>query len=70
MIHKTDIHVGDIVVSYANILEVIKINKNAFGYKSYPVKFIGSLPLPGLQKDEFQAKNVKLFDSRKRLSKK
>ena len=55
------IKVGDFVIAYGDIAEVIKVNKSKFGYKSFRVKYLGNPPLPGISEDEFAARYIKIY---------
>jgi hypothetical protein len=64
-VSPNSIHLGDFVIAYSDIAEVIKINKSTFGYKSYRVRFLGRPPLPTTLEDEFPAVYVRFFQNRK-----
>lgn len=58
------INIGDFVIAYSDLAEVIGIKKSTFGQKSFRVKFLDKPPLPTTPEDEFPAKYVKLYSKR------
>lgn len=68
-ITNPNIKVGDFVIAYGDIAEVIKIKKSKFGYKSYRVKYLGKSPLPGIIEDEFSGRYINLFQRKTTVTK-
>lgn len=62
-----DIKVGDFVLAYGDLAEVLEITKSAYAYRSYRVKYLAEKPKPEIQEDWFPARYVQLFHTRARF---
>lgn len=66
--NKPPIRVGDFVIAYNDLAEVIAIKVSKFGQKSFRVKFLERDPLPNMSEDEFPAQYVNLYQKRSVLT--
>jgi hypothetical protein len=67
---RPDIKVGDFVVVGNNLAQVVKVNiSKGYGYKSFRVRYLKELPLPGIIQDEVPGDWVRLLYKREPLVK-
>jgi hypothetical protein len=59
-----DINVGDFVLAYGDLGEVVEIRESDYGYRSYRVRYMAEKPMPNLQEDWFPARYVQRFYTR------
>jgi hypothetical protein len=53
-----DISVGDFVLAYGDLAEVIEVEESRYAYRSYRVRYIAEKPKPTIQEDWFPARYV------------
>lgn len=59
-----DIQVGDFVLAYGDLAEVLEIRESPYGYRSYRVCYLAEKPKPEIQEDWFPARYVQRFYTR------
>ena len=64
---KPNIEVGDFVVAYGDLAEVLRVNKSRFGYRSFQFKYLETPPIPTIPIDEMPAQYVQLYMKRKTI---
>lgn len=65
---KPDITVGDFVLAYGDLAEVVKVNKGKVGYRSFRVRYLETPPIPTIPVDEMPARYVRLYQKRKPIA--
>lgn len=63
------IKIGDFVIAYNDLAEVVAINISKFDQKSFRVRFLERSPIPNMPEDEFPAQYVRLYQRRSILTK-
>lgn len=53
--------VGDFVLAYDDLGEVLEVAESDFGYRSYRVLYLAERPLPNIDEDWFPAQNVRVL---------
>jgi hypothetical protein len=51
--------VGDFVVAYGDLAEVLAVSRSEFGYESYHVRYLSERPLPDVEEDWHPAQHVR-----------
>lgn len=59
--------VGDFVLAYGDLAEVLDTGDSEFGYRSYKVLYLDGSPMPNIAEDWFPAQNVRVLFSREQL---
>ncbi len=59
-----DIEVGDFVLAYGDLAEVLEIKESRYAYRSYRVRYLAEKPKPTIQEDWFPARYVQRFYTR------
>jgi hypothetical protein len=59
--------VGDFVLAYGDLAEVLDTAESEFGYRSYKVFYLDESPMPDITADWFPAQNVRVLFTRKGL---
>ncbi|MFA5033952.1 MAG: hypothetical protein WC614_13170 [bacterium] len=59
-----DIQVGDFVLAYSDLAEVIEVKESKYGYRSYRIRYLAEKPKPEIQEDWFPAFYVQKFYTR------
>jgi hypothetical protein len=59
--------VGDFVLAYGDLAEVLDTADSEFGYRSYKVLYLDGSPMPDITEDWFPAQNVRVLFSRDQL---
>ncbi|MCJ7805826.1 hypothetical protein MUP46_04275 [Patescibacteria group bacterium] len=62
------IKIGDFVIAYSELAEVVVVRTSKFGQKSFRVRFLEKSPLPNMPEDEFPAQYVQLYKKRSPLT--
>ena len=62
-----DIKVGDFVVAYGNLAEVLEVSQTTYGYRSYRVQYLAERPMPEIEEDWFPAMHVALLYTQTRM---
>ncbi len=58
-----NIKVGDFVLAYGDLAEVMEIKDSTYGYRSYHILYLAEKPKPEIQEDWFPAKYIqRIFD--------
>lgn len=63
------IELGDFVLAYGNLAEVLEIKQSQFGYRSYKVRYLAEKPKPDIQEDWFPALHIRLLFKRSQFYK-
>lgn len=59
-----NIKVGDFVLAYGDLAEVLEIKESSYGYRSYRILYLAEKPKPNIKEDWFPAKYIqRIFDS-------
>ncbi len=56
--HVRDHEIGDLVLAYGDLAEVVDVAESEFGYRSYKVKYLSKPPIPDISEDWFPAEYV------------
>ncbi len=56
-----EMEIGNIVLAYGNLAEVIDIRISSYGYRSYHVRYLAEKPMPHISEDWFPAYLVQLL---------
>lgn len=56
--------VGEFVLAYGDLAEVLEIARSAFGYEAYRVRYLAERPLPEVDEDWFPAKYIRRLYTR------
>jgi hypothetical protein len=59
-----EISVGDFVLAYGDLAEVLEVSQTDYGYKSYKIKYLAEKPKPNIQEDWFPAAHIKKLYTR------
>jgi hypothetical protein len=59
-----DIQVGDFVLAYGDLAEIVDVRESPYGYRSYRVRYLAEKPKPNIQEDWFPARYVQRFYTR------
>ena len=59
--------VGDFVLAYGDLAEVLDVAESGFGYRSYKVLYVSASPMPGIDEDWFPAQFVRVMWSKQGL---
>lgn len=62
-----DIEVGDFVLAYGDLAEIVEIRVSDYAYRSYRVRYLAEKPKPNIQEDWFPARYVRLFYNKQRF---
>lgn len=62
-----DIEIGDFVLAYSDLGEVVDIRESVYGYRSYRVRYIAEKPLPQIEQDWFPPRYVQRLYTRTQL---
>jgi hypothetical protein len=57
----TNIMVGDFVLAYGDLAEVIEVKSSPFGYRCYKIRYLAERPIPEIEEDFFPAQYVRLI---------
>lgn len=61
MLMDTKIEVGDFVLAYGYLAEVLEVKVSSYGYRCYKVLYLNKRPIPEIEEDFFPAQNVRLL---------
>lgn len=59
--------VGDIVLAYGDLAEVVELRDSEYDYRSYRVRYLAERPKPHIHEDWFPAGNIRRIYSKERL---
>ncbi len=62
-----DAEVGDFVLAYGDIAEVVNVLESKFGYISYRVQYLAKRPKPHIPVDTFPSKHIEILYRRSQL---
>jgi hypothetical protein len=57
----TKIEVGDFVLAYGDLAEILEVKVSPFGYRCYKVRYLSERPIPKIEEDYFPAQYVRLL---------
>jgi len=57
-------NVGDFVLAYGDLAEVLEVGKSAFGYESYRVRYLAERPIREIEEEWFVPQHVRILYSK------
>lgn len=57
----TKIEVGDFILAYGDLAEVLEVKVSSYGYRCYKVRYLTERPIPEIEEDFFPAQKVRML---------
>lgn len=59
--------VGDIVLAYGELAEVLEVRKSNYDYRTYRIKYLAESPKPDIEEDWFPASYIRRIYTKEQL---